>query len=474
MSPKEEILKNVRKRLSYYRSLGADPLSLATGCAVKVDLLRVVYPAMEKIKPYLTNKNIEIADREDADVFLGDPGSVELHRRIMRLGERNEMNLKFSNNIRAIILVQVYQLAADEPEKFIKKILPVYESICNCAPSINIGKGHSIVTPFREDEFMLIDLISYEKGDKIIAANNDTMHIIDPTNSPSDYRQVSGSISNSLNDLFVIGAYKDLRISPVLNAPTEELKEKLIKNTKRFANEIGAQMIDVEQPKRGRLLLGATVLANSDKKPPMFHKHADKGMRIIATRPFGELAPITTFLSTTIDETIIDELQQKGIELDYLEKIKENAVNIISAPNKGMGEVISKYLPELNEEFRKDQHIVATTDVTGPGIFVVWEVSKLTNTHIKLYNFPLLFPEISEFATEKFLMPNATAGTNGGFIIVSPEEIYEDVIKDLRYKGYMPSVIGEIIERGKQEVEAPKEITKYVLDQEILNKFKLY
>ncbi|MFP3294927.1 MAG: SelD-related putative sulfur metabolism protein [Caldisphaera sp.] len=469
-----ELINNIKQRLSYYRNLGADPLSLATGCAVKVDLLNIVYPAMEKIRPYLQSKNLRIAEREDADIFYADPDSVEINRKILPLGEKVNLNYKINSEIRAIILVQVYQLAANEPEKFIRKVMPAYESLCDCAPLINIGKGHSIVTPYREDEFMLADLISYNKGEEIVAANNDTMHIIDPTSLPSDYRQVSGSISNSLNDLFVLGAYKDLKIAPVLNAPTEELKEELYKNSKRFANEIGAKILDIEQPKKGRLLLGATVIATSNKKPPMFHDKADKGMKIITTRPLGELSPITTYLSTAIDESIIDELEKRGIDLDTLEKIKEKAFNIISSPNKSMGEVIAKYLPDLNEDFSKEKHIVSATDVTGPGILVIWEQANLTKTHIRLYDFPLLFPEISEFATDNFLMPNATAGTNGGFIIISPEEIYEDIIRDLKYKGYDPYVIGEVVEKGRQEVDVPKKIKRYILDQEVLSKFNLY
>ncbi|MFP3144717.1 MAG: AIR synthase-related protein, partial [Caldisphaera sp.] len=172
--------------------------------------------------------------------------------------------------------------------------------------------------------------------------------------------------------------------------------------------------------------------------------------------------------------SIIDELEKRGIDLDTLEKIKEKAFNIISSPNKSMGEVIAKYLPDLNEDFSKEKHIVSATDVTGPGILVIWEQANLTKTHIRLYDFPLLFPEISEFATDNFLMPNATAGTNGGFIIISPEEIYEDIIRDLKYKGYDPYVIGEVVEKGRQEVDVPKKIKRYILDQEVLSKFNLY
>ncbi|MEB3691287.1 MAG: selenophosphate synthase-like protein, partial [Caldisphaeraceae archaeon] len=127
-------------------------------------------------------------------------------------------------------------------------------------------------------------------------------------------------------------------------------------------------------------LLGATVLASSDKKPPTFHKEVDKGMKLISTRPFGELAPITVYLSTAIDKSIIDDLEEKGIGLSELEKMKEKAFDMISTPNKGLGEVLAKYLPDVNEDYRKDQHVACATDVTGQGILILWEISKLTNS----------------------------------------------------------------------------------------------
>jgi len=73
--------------VEYYKKLGVNPLSLATGCAVKVDLERVVYPALEKLKPKLEARGFRIAPREDADIFPRRE-DVEVHRRIYTLGPR--------------------------------------------------------------------------------------------------------------------------------------------------------------------------------------------------------------------------------------------------------------------------------------------------------------------------------------------------------------------------------------------------
>ncbi|MGC9112903.1 SelD-related putative sulfur metabolism protein [Acidilobus sp.] len=464
----KERLRRVRQMTAHYRSLGADPMSLAAGCSVKVDLLRVVYPAMKSLRPRLGD-SIEIAEREDADVLVGDHNDVEMARVVAPLGAEFEPSRRLSRPARAAVLIQAYQLNAESPEKFAASVEPAYRSLAKCAPRIRIGKGHSIVTPFREDEFILADLVSSGKGDEFIAINNDTMHIIDPTQDPLDIRQVSGALSNALNDLFVIGVHRGLMVAPVINAPGQDLKERLMENVREFSKSIGAEVLDVPGPGRGRLLMGATVMGYSDRQPPQFHDRVRPGMKVIATRPLGELAPITTYLTAAIDESVVDELEAEGMSFDELERLKEQAVNIISSPNRAAAEVIEKYLPAFDEEYSPDEHIAATTDVTGPGIYVVKELADLSRTMIRIDQFPLLFPDIARFATEHFIMPNATAGTNGGFIIIAPEQVADDIVRDLRSRGYSPSIIGEVVAKGTPKVIAPKDISYYIYDEAVLS-----
>ena len=465
----KERLREVRRRAGYYRSLGADPMSLAAGCSVKVDLIRVVYPAMKVLRPSLSGLGVEVAEREDADTFVGDPGQLEFARVLMPLGRESSPQVKMSRPARAAVMIQVYQLSADSPEKFASALEPAYRSLAKCAPRLRIGKGHSIVTPFRDDEFMLADLISAGEGELTIAFNNDTMHIIDPTGDPLDPRQVSGALANALNDLFVIGVHRGLKVAPVLNAPAQELREGLERNARLLASQVGAEVLDVPGPGKGRLLMGATVIGYSDRRPPQFHDRVRPGMKVIATRPFGELAPITTYLTAAIDESVVDELEAEGISFEELERLKEEAVDVISRPNVEAAEVIERYLPYVNEDYDPDEHIAATTDVTGPGIYVVKELAQLSNSVIELTDFPLMFPDVSRFATSHFIMPNATAGTNGGFIIVAPEQVADDIVRDLRSRGLRPSIIGEVKGRGRAAVRAPPYISQYIYDESILS-----
>jgi selenophosphate synthase len=474
-----EKIREIRRMVSYYKELGADPLSLATGCAVKVDLLRVVYPAIRQARPELERKGLKIAPREDADIFPRPSEGVELHRRIYSLGPETNADPRDVAKIgpsRAIVLVQVYQRYADNPVSFLEKVLPVYEKIAESGAEIYMGKGHSIVTPFPNDEFMLVDYIRPLGGrtEGYTVANNDTIHIIDPTRPPIDYKQVAGGIGNALNDLFVLGAHKNIRIALTVNAPSDEVRESLISNAEKYAKSIGAEILDVPLPDKGRLLIGATVLADTDKHPPVFYDRARPGMKLVATRPFGELAPINLYLAVVVDEEFARILEGEGLGLDELEKAKEEAVDYIAMPNKKAAEVISKYLPESREDYRDGEHIVATTDVTGPGVYVVRELAEQMRARIRLHSIPLLFPDHARIAASYLILPNATAGTNGGYIIVSPEELVEDIVKDLKAAGYNPVVFGEIVETGEPEVLAPETITEYVKDEEVLRKLTIY
>ncbi len=472
------MFEELMERVKYYKKLGVNPLALATGCAVKVDLDRVVYPALSELRPKLEKKGLRIAPREDADIFPRTSGGVEVHRRIYTLGPQTNVDPGDVARIgpcRAITVIQVYQRYANQPERFAELVGPVYEKLAEAGVPIHLGKGHSIATPFEEDQFALFDFLKPSGGreEGFTAANNDTMHIIDPTEEPGDYRQVAGALSNTLNDLFVLGVHENLRLALVINAPIEELAEKMRRNAEEFASKLGAEIIEVPQPTRGRLLIGATAIGDTQKHPPTFYGEARPGMKLVATRPFGELAPINVYISAVIDESVVEELEENGITVEELERLKEDAVNRIATPNIGAARVISRYLPDAGEPYDPDQHIAATTDVTGPGIYVVYELAQQMRARIRLHDIPVLYPRLSEYATSTYIIPNATAGTNGAFIAVVPEPVVESFIEDLRAAGLQPVVFGEILGRGEAVVEAPAKLKKYVADTRVLSKFRL-
>jgi selenophosphate synthase len=174
-----------------------------------------------------------------------------------------------------------------------------------------------------------------------------------------------------------------------------------------------------------------------------------------------------------MDEAFVSDLESEGFSFEDVARAKDEAFNLIATPNKEAASVIERHLPYYGDGFEKGEHIIATTDVTGPGIYVVRELAEQMNAMIRLTEIPLLFPDISRYASSRFLMPNATSGTNGAFILVVPEQLETDILKELKSRGLKPSTIGEVVRKGEAGVEAPPKLREYVRDQRILGSFRI-
>lgn len=135
------------EKVAYYRELGMDPLKWVAGCAVKVDLVDVVYPALRRIKPELQRLGVMVSPREDADIFpCTEKGAV--FERVVCDVENPEVDLGKLKNLnpnRAISLVQVHQRKAESPEAFGDLLLNVYRKIGEANIKFTVGKPDEAV-----------------------------------------------------------------------------------------------------------------------------------------------------------------------------------------------------------------------------------------------------------------------------------------------------------------------------------------
>ncbi|MEM1627587.1 MAG: SelD-related putative sulfur metabolism protein [Sulfolobaceae archaeon] len=458
------LFEKFRESLERYKEMGLNPLGMATGCAVKVDLIETVYPALEIIKPRLAQLNIEILPREDADIFV-TRSKIE-HKRLINGGE-------FDAD-RGVALIQVSQDTAGDKNKFANFLLRVYTSI-KTSKKLVIGKGHSIVTTKKEGEVAVLDLFKLdgEFENSYTLVNNDTIQIVDPLEDPTSRLQTDVAISNSLNDLFAKGAYQDVRVIPVVDAPKAEIKERLLSNFEEFSKEYSFSLVNEVQPNTNTLMIGATVIAKSDHEVPKFYDKVTEGTKLILTRPVGELTPINVYLWVLAIPEMLEVMESSGISMKELEEVKKKAINYMIKPNIGAAKVIYNNLPEFGKEFDPYYHIPITTDVTGPGIFVIKEFAEIAKVNIRINKIPVIDERICEFATENFIIPNSTAGTNGAIVIFAPKKSYDDIMQQLSKNGYEPIEIGEVVGKGNGVVEVPEVITKFIHRGTILNKFKI-
>jgi len=459
-----DIFEKFRKNLEVYKSFGLNPLSLATGCAVKVDLIETVYPALERLREELEKHNITILPREDADIFMSRKQMT-----IKRLINGGEFDAD-----RAISLIQVNQETASNPHAFAEFLFKTYTSI-KTTRKLTIGKGHSIVTTKKEGEVAVLDLfrLDGEKEKSYTVANNDTIQIVDPMDNPGSEVQVDVAISNSLNDLFTKGVYQDLLVIPVVDAPNDELKQKILSNYYSFTKRYGMELREEVQPDTKTLMMGATVVGKSDHELPTFYNKVNENFVIVTSRFFGELTPINVHLWVLAVPELIDLMESKGISFSKLESVKEKALKVMSRPNIHVAKVIYNYLPPYGGEFDEKKHIAMTTDVTGPGIFVIKEFAEKAGVNVELEEIPVIDREICEFATENFIIPNSTIGTNGAIVMFVHKDVAEQLVDDLKSVGEEPMIIGRVTGKGDGTVYVPQYVTKLIRRDNVLKQFKV-
>ncbi len=302
-------------------------------------------------------------------------------------------------------------------------------------------------------------------------ANNDTIQVIDPTDDPGSSAQTYVAISNSLNDLVTLGAYENLQVYPVLDAPTPELFDQLQGHMKEFCSRWGIQLELRESINRGKLLIGATVVGQNTHELPIFSEKLEAGMKILVSRAFGDLAPINVYLSCLADEEYLKALEKEGFSLKEVEKAKNSVIETMKTPNISIGKIIHKYSPAFGQEFKKDDHIADTGDVSGPGIYIFKELAEQAKVDVKLDGIPLTYPDYVRFASNNYLMDNGTAGTNGAVAIVASEDVIEQVKPELAREGYRPEVIGSILGKGEGKVFVGEEVRKLISSRNLLDEF---
>lgn len=448
-----------------FKGTNLDPQRMACGCAIKVDLQRVVYPALLRIRPQLEALGVSIAPRQDADItpLYGQP---QIQRIVSSLERPPAEVVERLRPERAITVTSVYR--AGDPKRLAERWLHFYRQLMiKRRHSLFIGKGHTIEAYSPADEFILFDFYKTKRGlghevppQGYLVANNDTIQLIDPTRPLDDYTQTAAALSNALNDLFALGAVEKIRIYPLYAAPTDTLRRALEANMRCFCASYGFELIAQPPISERTLLLGATVFGETRRQTPTFYDKLAAGDQILVHRPFGDLAPINLYLESLI---VGDGYwKQLGIAEEEALRAKEETVGLMAQPNLAVGQLIQRYCPGLGEPFDPERHIKVTGDLSGPGIDIFRELAEFAHVNVRLEAIPLRAPRIVGAASEGYLIANGTSGTNGALAIVASLAVIARVHKELCTLGYRPEMIGRIEGPGQGLLSVPAETRRFI------------
>ncbi|MFZ3168582.1 MAG: SelD-related putative sulfur metabolism protein [Candidatus Methanoperedens sp.] len=442
--------------------------TLKCGCSIKVEL-EVVYKSIENIQNQLFEIGVKINQPTDADIFPKTENEITIERKYFNTYDFDkETNIDLFNSNRAIVMLSVMPKNANV-DYISNTMLKFYKKKTNSSSRLFVGKGHTIKgAKSQNEEIILFDFIKESYGHQIgyTIANNDTIQIIDPNEKQSSSTQVYPALNNALNDLMLFGAIDNLRFFPVYDSPNEQITHEIGNTIKNYMDIFKFNLIDLKPLNKGSSLIGATVFGDTYKEPPIFYSQLKKGDNILVHRSFGDLAPLNAYLCSSF-------MINQGFTFAELKYAKEKIISLIKMHNFEIGKIINNYCPEFGEKLDRKKHILITKDISGEGLSIFKELAIKANKNIHITEIPLLFKDITFATVENFFITDGTSGINGAIAIIASDIVIEQVLIDLRKKGFEPNIIGYMGDEGSNKVYVPIVINKLINSNEILKNFEV-
>ncbi len=463
-----------------YRTLGLDPLKWIAGCSTEVEREEVVTPALASASDALATLGVSLHPQAGPDLFeLRDlpavPECVVVRpgASLPKAGRRVER----ANPLRAAVTMRVHQKHADFPGAFAGALVRALEGLPSETPSalrlngpIGIGRLHAVATPHEGADFTLFDLYSAGRGAErgYTAVNCESLQIADATLDPLAEEHAATVVSSALAPLFAVGATQQAAVAPTIDAPGKKAADALAANFHRAARQFGLRLHDRAPVGIGKLFIGATVVAETDREVPNKHHYVKRGMQVTITRAFGELAPLATYLSCLSDPEQEGKLEAVGLTMAELARAREGSVRALTTPAREAGEVVHDFSPPFQEAPELKEHIAATFDVGPRGLFAFLDFARRFEVELQVRALPLAHEGISRFATAALLMDNATASAPGCVAIVAWPSVLDEVDRALAERGLHPGRVGEVVGRGRGTLHVPDAASANIASRRML------
>lgn len=376
--------------------------------------------------------------------------NVEIIRRVYKLNEKlKQEELKTK---KTISIIKLDKDTVYNDDLLIKRLKKVSENI---KTKIEIEKISIIPTNTREEfQFILFDHIKPQRGNisgHTVVTNSNTQ-ATDVSQNIESQIHIEISLTESINLLNLLGCSIDIKLFPIYDAPNDSILDSIRKNIDNFTMKYKYTFEDYSSLKINGLFFGATATGNSHKELPNRYDLINEETQIISTGKFGLLACLSLYIITTLDEKLIEKSSKYGIEEEKLNQLKDLAIRNLTQPKIELGKIITKFLPEYGKDFDIQSNILVTHPISKSGISSIYEISKLINREITIYDIPLIDKYIAKFISKEYLISNPTASTSDTNIILLSKELAPTVIEVLSKNKFEPKIIGEIGKKGTTKI----------------------
>jgi selenophosphate synthase len=308
------------------------------------------------------------------------------------------------------------------------------------------GKGNS--------QFILFDHILTHRGNKtgytiVTNSNTQATDVTQPINSPI---HLEIAFTESISLLNLLGCTKDIKLYPVYDAPNEEMLDEIRKNIDRFTIKYNYTFEDYSSLKLGGLFFGTTAVGNTHKEIPNKYELIEPGMQIIVTEKMGVLTFLGLYVINNLDDSVKEKMQNFGIDFSKIIELKDQVLKNLTEPKLLLGKSISKYLPDFENEFDSQSHILVAHTISKKGVSAFYELAKLINKEVLIDQIPYADSSVAKFLAKEYLISNVTASTPETNMLIVSDALAPTIIEELSRHKFNPTVVGKIGNAGKAKV----------------------
>ena len=426
--------------------MGFDPLRWLPDCSNELN-----HEKFDDIADEFKNRNnLRIIPNHYSYFQYPEKKDAEIIRRVYKIDEKfRHEDLKTK---KAVSILKYDKNTVNDDNLLVNEIKKISDSFDT---KIEVDKVSIIPTNSKKDfQFILFDHIKTQRGNKTgytIVTNSNTQ-ATDVTQSIGSPIHMEISFTESISLLNILGCFKDIKLYPIYDAPTDELLDDIRRNIDSYTAKYNYTFEDYSSLKLGSLFFGTTAVGNTHKELPNRYDLIEQDMQIISTDSLGLLACLGLYITTNLDDTVFQKMNKYGIDREKVYQLRDLALKSLTEPKISIGKIISKYLPDFENQFDLQSNILVTHPISKSGIASFVELSKLISNQIIIDDVPYVNKDIKNFILKEHLLSNVSASTPDTNMIIVSKDFAATIIEDLLKHKFNPAIVGRIGKPGKAGV----------------------
>jgi thiamine monophosphate kinase len=404
------------------------------GCAGKTSLERVVRPARRRLRERLRPTNVRLAGDLESGLV---PNSTGLRRSPVDVGvDRTTSDCGLSGDAMdghrwAVVSSLTARDAGGDVEAFTRHMTDVLGGLPTAAPTV-LAKGHALQVASDTGSTAVGELLAPAGRARagVRASNVDVIHAF-PDLDPAG--QAAVAAAHAFNDVYAMGAAADRSLRPIVGVPATARLPSADTVREWFADAVPAtvEVLDPVVTAHGgtHRVYGGVALATTARQPPVRRRALAPGDRVLLHRPLGAVAAY----AAAVDGGVTPAADTRHVE------------RRLARHHDDVAQVIEERSPAPGARPDWERHVKVAVDVSGEGLLGLARHCGRGRLSLRLDALPLVEPDLVEAARRRWLLPDATIGTNGPLATVGAPAAIEGVRSALAARGIDATVVGELV-----------------------------